>query len=41
MLQIFNAKFEQLKMREDEDIGVDFLHVDETTNILEGLGEPI
>eukprot|EP00253_Pinus_taeda_P013415 PITA_13415 len=40
-LQIFMAKFEQLKMREDEDIAAYFQHVDETTNTLEGLGEPV
>ena len=40
-LQIFRAKFEQLKMREDEDIAEYFQRVDETTNTLEGLGEPI
>eukprot|EP00253_Pinus_taeda_P022500 PITA_22500 len=40
-LQIFREKFNQLKMREDEDIAAYFQRVDETTNTLEGLGEPI
>ena len=39
--QIFRAKFEQLKMREDEDIVAYFQRVDETKNTLEGLGEPV
>lgn len=39
--QILRAKFEQLKMREDEDIVAYFQRVDETTNTLEGLGEPV
>eukprot|EP00253_Pinus_taeda_P001590 PITA_01590 len=34
-LQIFRAKFEQLKIREDEDIVAYFQRVDETTNTLE------
>jgi len=38
-LQIFRVKFEQLKMREDEDIVAYIQHVDETTNTLEGLVE--
>eukprot|EP00253_Pinus_taeda_P034179 PITA_34179 len=38
-LQIFRVKFEQLRMKEDEDIVAYFQHVDETTNKLEGLGE--
>eukprot|EP00253_Pinus_taeda_P007483 PITA_07483 len=40
-LQNFREKFEQLKMREDEDIAAYFQLVDETTNTLEGLGEHI
>ena len=40
-LQIFREKFEQLKMWEDEDIATYFQFVDETTNTLEGLGEPV
>ena len=40
-LQIFRAKFEELKMREDEDISAYFQRVDETTNTLECLGEPV
>ena len=40
-LQIFREKFEQLKMREDEDIATYFQLVDDTKNTLEGLGEPI
>eukprot|EP00253_Pinus_taeda_P009538 PITA_09538 len=39
-LQILREKFEQLKMREDKDVAAYFQRVDETTNTLEGLGEP-
>eukprot|EP00253_Pinus_taeda_P023332 PITA_23332 len=38
-LQIYRENFEQLKMKEDENIAAYFQHVDETTNTLEGLGE--
>jgi hypothetical protein len=38
-LQTLRAKFEQLKMKEDEDIVAYFLRVDETTNTIIGLGE--
>jgi len=40
-LQIFREKFEQLKMKEEEDIDAYFQCVDETKNTLEGLGEPV
>jgi len=40
-LQIFKAKFEQLKMREDEYIATYSQRVDETINTLESLGEPV
>ena len=37
-LQIFTAKFEQLKMKEDEDIVAYVLRVDEIVNNIKGLG---
>jgi hypothetical protein len=37
-LQIFRAKFEQLKMKEDEDIAAYLLQVDEVVNTIKGLG---
>jgi hypothetical protein len=37
-LQIFRAKFEQLKMKEDEDIATYLLRVDEVVNTIKGLG---
>jgi hypothetical protein len=37
-LQIFRAKFEQLKMKEDEDIATYLLRVDEIVNTIKGLG---
>eukprot|EP00253_Pinus_taeda_P031031 PITA_31031 len=40
-LQIYKAKFEQLRMKEDDNIAAYFQHVDEITNTLEGLGEPV
>ena len=40
-LQIYRAKFEQLRMKEDGNIAAYFQHVDEITNTLEGLGEPV
>ena len=38
-LQIYKAKFEQLRMKEDDNIAAYFQHVDEITDTLEGLGE--
>jgi hypothetical protein len=38
-LQTFRAKFEQLKMKEDENIATYFLQVDEVVNTIKGLGE--
>jgi hypothetical protein len=40
-LQTLRAKFEQLKMKEDEDIAAYFLRVDETMNTIRGLGEEV
>ena len=40
-LQIYRAKFEQLIMKEDCNIAAYFQYVDEITNTLEGLGEPV
>eukprot|EP00253_Pinus_taeda_P015233 PITA_15233 len=40
-LQIYRAKFEQLIMKEDDNIVAYFQHVDEITNTQEGLGEPL
>ena len=40
-LQIYRAKFEQLRMKEDDNIVAYFQHIDEITNTLEGLGEPV
>jgi hypothetical protein len=40
-LQIFRAKFEQLKMNEDENIVTYFLRVDEIVNNIKGLGDEI
>jgi hypothetical protein len=40
-LQIYRGQFEQLKMKEDEDITAYFLRVDETVNAIIGLGEEI
>jgi hypothetical protein len=37
-LQIFKAKFQQLKMKEDEDIASYCLQVDEIVNTIKGLG---
>jgi hypothetical protein len=37
-LQIFRAKFEQLKMKEDEDIASYLLRVDEIVNTIKGFG---
>jgi hypothetical protein len=38
-LQTFRAKFEQLKMNEDENITTYFLRVDEIVNNIKGLGD--
>jgi uncharacterized lipoprotein YehR (DUF1307 family) len=40
-LQTYIAKFEQLKMKEDEDIATYFLRVDEIVNSIKGLREEI
>jgi hypothetical protein len=40
-IQTLIAKFEQLNMNEDEDIGTYFLRVDETLNTIRGLGEEV
>ena len=40
-LQIFRAKFEQLKMNEDEDIIAYVLRVDEVVNSIRGLGDEL
>jgi hypothetical protein len=40
-LHIFRAKFEQLKMNEDENITSYFLRVDEIVNSIKGLGDEI
>jgi hypothetical protein len=40
-LQTYRGQFEQLKMKEDEDIASYFLRVDETVNAIIGLGEEI
>jgi hypothetical protein len=40
-LQTYRGQFEQLKMKEDEDIAAYFLRVDETVNTIIGLGEEI
>jgi hypothetical protein len=37
-LQTYRGQFEQLKMKEDEDIAAYFLRVDETVNAIIGLG---
>ena len=37
--QIYREKFEQLRMKEDDNIVAYFQHVGEITNTLEGLGE--
>jgi hypothetical protein len=38
-LQTYRGQFEQLKMKEDEDIATYFLRVDEIVNVIKGLGE--
>jgi hypothetical protein len=40
-LQTYRGQFEQLKMKEDENIAAYFLRVDETMNAIIGLGEEI
>jgi hypothetical protein len=40
-LQTYRGQFEQLKMKEDENIEAYFLRVDETVNAIIGLGEEI
>jgi hypothetical protein len=40
-LQTYRGQFEQLKMKEDEDIVASFLRVDEIMNSTKGLGEYI
>jgi hypothetical protein len=40
-LQIYRGQFEQIKMKEDENIATYFLRVDETVNAIIGLGEEI
>ena len=40
-LQTYIGQFEQLKMKEDEDIATCFLRVGETLNAIIGLGEEI
>lgn len=40
-LQIHGAKFEQLRMKEDDNIVAYFQQVDEITNAMEGLGDPV
>jgi hypothetical protein len=40
-IQTYRGQFEQLKMKEDENIAAYFLRVDETVNAIIGLGEEI
>jgi hypothetical protein len=40
-LQTYRGQFEQLKMKEDEDITAYFIRIDETVNAIIGLGEEI
>jgi hypothetical protein len=40
-IQTYRGQFEQLKMKEDENIAAYFLQVDETINAIIGLGEEI
>jgi hypothetical protein len=37
-LQTYRGQFEQLKMKEDEDIAAYFLQVNEIMNVIKGLG---
>ena len=38
-LQTYRGQFENMKMKDEENIVAYFLHVDETMNIIKGLGE--
>ena len=40
-IQTYRGHFEQIKMKEDENIATYFLRVDETVNAIIGLGEEI
>jgi hypothetical protein len=40
-IQTYKGQFEQIKMKEDEDIATYFLQVDEIVNSMKGLGEKI
>ena len=40
-LQTYKGQFEQLKMKEDENVAVYFLRFDETMNVIRGLGEEV
>jgi hypothetical protein len=40
-LQNYTGQFEQLKMKEDEDIASYFLQIDETVNMIKGLEEEV
>ena len=40
-LQTYKAQFENLKMKEEENIAAYFLRVDEIVNIIKGLGEKV
>ena len=40
-LQTYRAQFENLKMKEEENIATYFLRVDEIVNIIKGLGEKV
>jgi hypothetical protein len=40
-LQIYRAQFENMKMKEEENIAAYFLRVDEIVNIIKGLGEKV
>jgi hypothetical protein len=40
-IQSYRGQFEQLKMKEDEDIAAYFLRVDETVNAIKGMGEEV
>ena len=40
-LQTYRAQFENLKMKEEENIAAYFLRVDEIVNIIKGLGEKV
>jgi hypothetical protein len=40
-IQTYKGRFEQLKMKEDEDIAAYFLQVYETVNVIKGFGEEV